>query len=122
MNRLALPLLIIPLLLLAPAAVAEQPAGEPLVAAGWQNQCADCPPQGYGLGDRSLRLDTQGRPHVAFVRDYVYYSWFDGAAWRMEALAPAPAAKWDHLPPPSLALHALERAAPTSSPVVAYPR
>lgn len=33
------------------------------------------------LTDRSLRIDSQGRPHIAYGSDALYYARSDGAAW-----------------------------------------
>jgi hypothetical protein len=34
-------------------------------ARSWNIQCVDCPKDVLHLGDRSMRLDSLGRPHVA---------------------------------------------------------
>lgn len=36
------------------------------------------------MGDRSLALDSQNRPHIAYGSDRLYYAWFDGATWTVE--------------------------------------
>lgn len=47
-------------------------------------ECADCPKQFDYSTDRLLRLDSQGKPHLAYGRDHLYYTWWDGAGWRYE--------------------------------------
>lgn len=42
------------------------------------------------LSPRNLALDSQGRPHVVYGGDRLYYAWYDGAAWQYET-APTPA-------------------------------
>jgi hypothetical protein len=41
------------------------------------------------MSDRSLRLDTQGRPHIAYGEDHLYYAFHDGAAWQCEVADPS---------------------------------
>ena len=42
------------------------------------------------MTDRSLAIDSAGQPHLAYGLDYLYYAWYDGAAWHHETLDPAP--------------------------------
>jgi hypothetical protein len=56
----------------------------------WQIQCARCPDDLLQLGDRSLVLDGDGHPHLAYVGDAVYYAWYDGASWHSEPVGDAP--------------------------------
>ncbi|MGW8250462.1 MAG: hypothetical protein ACWGO1_07450, partial [Anaerolineales bacterium] len=65
---------------------AEQPAVPPAVTNTWQVSCADCPRQFTESTDRMLRLDSQGRPHLAYGRDHLYYAWYDGSGWHSEAV------------------------------------
>ena len=46
--------------------------------------CVDCPPIVSDPSDRSLRLDTQGRPHVAYGGDHLYYAFRDESGWHDE--------------------------------------
>ena len=56
-------------------------------AAGyWVTECADCPKQIKDPTDRSLRLDTNGRPHIAYGGDHLYYTWYDGVVWHYETV------------------------------------
>jgi hypothetical protein len=36
------------------------------------------------MTDRSLRLDAQGHPHIAYGEDQLYYAFHDGSAWQHE--------------------------------------
>jgi hypothetical protein len=62
-------------------------------ASDWHIECVDCPKQ---LGefsvmtDRSLRLDAEGRPHIAYYGDHLYYAWHDGLEWQYEMVDSAP--------------------------------
>jgi len=56
----------------------------------WLFECVDCPPQFTESSDRMLRLDMDGNPHLAYGRDHLYYSTFDGNAWQTEIADPAP--------------------------------
>jgi len=47
---------------------------------GWSNVCVDCP-HNFDLTDRSLQLNEQGYPRLAYGKDHLYFTWFDGAAW-----------------------------------------
>lgn len=50
----------------------------------WDVQCVDCPHNFANMDDRSLRLDAQGYPHIAYGRRHLYYAWYDGATWHTE--------------------------------------
>ena len=65
------------------------PVGRP-DAWQWQIHCADCPKLFEEMGDRSLRVDAAGRPHIAYGGDHLYYAWHDGAAWQFETADAAP--------------------------------
>ena len=52
--------------------------------------CVDCPKTFEYMTDRSLAIDSAGQPHLAYGLDYLYYAWYDGAAWHHETLDPAP--------------------------------
>jgi hypothetical protein len=36
------------------------------------------------MTDRSLRLDAQGHPHIAYGEDHLYYAFHDGLTWHYE--------------------------------------
>jgi hypothetical protein len=74
-----------------PALQADGPAGDPLSFAPaaadlWQAECVDCPPQIQGFGDRSIQLDSSGRPHIAYAGAQIYYARYDGLAWQIEVV------------------------------------
>lgn len=52
----------------------------------WDIQRIDAPKLLSEVTDRSLRLDANGRPHIAYGGDYLYYAWYDGAGWRLETV------------------------------------
>jgi hypothetical protein len=45
---------------------------------GWQIEVADYGKQFTFMTDRSLRLDSSGRPHIAYGEDNLYYAFYDG--------------------------------------------
>ena len=73
-------------LLLTPLASQVTPA----MADGWVIECADCPKQFSNMTDRSLRLDAEGHPHIAYGEDHLYYAWHDGANWHYETVDDSP--------------------------------
>lgn len=50
----------------------------------WEFTCVDCPKFFEDVGERSLRLDSEDHPHVAYGGDHLYYAWYDGARWIYE--------------------------------------
>ena len=86
MKRTRLPSLFLALaLFLSTAPIAY--TAEPLPSAGgWQTECVDCPRQFINMTDRSLRLDAEGHPHVAYGGDHLYYAWSDGVDWHIETV------------------------------------
>ena len=57
---------------------------------GWMIECVDCPKYFFKMTDRSLRLDANGHPHIAYGDDHLYYAWYDGSIWHFEAADEAP--------------------------------
>ncbi len=51
-----------------------------------EKDCIDCPTTISAVTDRSLRLDADGHPHIAYGKDHLYYAWHDGAAWHKETV------------------------------------
>jgi hypothetical protein len=50
----------------------------------WEIECADCPANSSTMTDRSLRLDAQGNPHLAYGGDHLYYQWVEGDQFHSE--------------------------------------
>ncbi|MBK9094043.1 MAG: hypothetical protein IPM84_14975 [Anaerolineae bacterium] len=75
---------------LAPApqagAVPHRANHAPMTGYTWDIRCVDCPKALDELSTRSLRLDSQGRPHIAYGGDHLYYAWHDGSAWQLETV------------------------------------
>ncbi len=86
----------------------------PLQRPVWRLQCVDCPFVSFEVSDRSLALDAAGRPHVAYTGDQLFYAYFDGAAWQVEAVDAAPGSQDIYPSPPSLVLDA------TGAPHISY--
>jgi len=42
------------------------------------------------MADRSLRLDAQGHPRIAYGGDHLYYAWHDGADWHVATVDESP--------------------------------
>ena len=38
------------------------------------------------MGNRSLRLDKVGNPHIVYGCHALYYTWFDGTSWHVETV------------------------------------
>ena len=55
-----------------------------LLAQTWEIEVLDNGKQFTGMTDRSLRLDPQGRPHISYGGDWLYYAFFDGVEWQYE--------------------------------------
>jgi len=62
----------------------------PVRADGWVIECVDCPKNFEYMTDRSLRLDTEGHPHIAYGGDHLYYAWHDGVSWHLETVDDSP--------------------------------
>lgn len=62
----------------------------PSNAQDWEIECVDCPKKFTDMTDRSLRLDDNGRPHIAYGEDHLYYAWLEGAAWHYETVDESP--------------------------------
>jgi len=52
----------------------------------WQLERVDAPKLIAEMTDRCLRLDAQGRPHLAYGGDHLYYAWYDGTQWNAETV------------------------------------
>ncbi len=59
-------------------------------AGGWVIECVDCPRQFSNMTDRSLRLDAEGHPHIAYGEEHLYHAWHDGANWHYEVVDNSP--------------------------------
>lgn len=57
---------------------------------GWLIECIICPKPFWSMTDRSLRVDRQGYPHIAYGGDQLYYAWFDGTVWHDETVVDYP--------------------------------
>ncbi len=61
-------------------------ASTPPASLPWQTYCIDCPRAFDSMADHSLRLDSQGQPHVAYGGDHLYFASYDGSRWRREVV------------------------------------
>ena len=66
--------------------VLSAPSAIQSTASDWQIECVDCPRQFNNMTDRSLRLDAEGHPHIAYGGDHLYYAWNDGIDWHIETV------------------------------------
>jgi hypothetical protein len=55
-------------------------------AGDWHIECVDCPKQFWAMTDRSLRLDGEGYPHIAYGENHLYYAWHDEIQWHYETV------------------------------------
>ena len=58
--------------------------------AAWQIECVDCPKSFESMTNRSLALDAEGHPHIAYGVDHLYYAWHDGSVWHYETVDDSP--------------------------------
>jgi hypothetical protein len=66
------------------------PAIQASTAGNWHIECVDCPRYFRGMTDRSLRLDADDHPHIAYGGKHLYYAWHDGTQWHYETVDDAP--------------------------------
>jgi hypothetical protein len=52
----------------------------------WVIECADCPKVITELSNYGLQLDNDGKPHIVYSGDKLYYTWFDGVDWQYEVV------------------------------------
>ena len=52
----------------------------------WHIQRVDAPRYFLNMRDRSLRLNAQGHPHIAYGGDSLYYARYDGTRWHSEVV------------------------------------
>ena len=52
----------------------------------WMIECVECNKQLGGMSERSLQLDADGYPHIAYGGDGLYYAWYNGTEWHLETL------------------------------------
>ena len=64
--------------------LAQNPLQETGDKLAWDIQTVDAPKSFGGMGDKSLRLDTNNNPHVAYGGDHLYYDWREGTTWHSE--------------------------------------
>jgi hypothetical protein len=58
-------------------------------SSGWEIEVVDDGKLFSWMTDRSLRLDAQGDPHIAYGQDHLYYAVHDGVAWHYEVADPS---------------------------------
>jgi hypothetical protein len=52
----------------------------------WNVDCVDCPSQFQVLGERSIQVDADGNPHIAYGGDNLYYAWKDAQSWHTQTI------------------------------------
>lgn len=63
----------------------------------------------YGISEYSLRIDSQGIPHIAYVQSgFLYHAWLDHSGWQAQKVSSASVSSPPVVSPPSLALNAGE--------------
>jgi len=55
-----------------------------LPAQEWDIEVLDNGKRFWDMTDRSFVVDAYGHPHIAYGRDWLYYSWHDGVEWHYE--------------------------------------
>lgn len=56
----------------------------------WDSQAVVAPKRFETLGEHSLQLDAQNRPHIAYGGDRLYYARYDGGNWIREVVDDSP--------------------------------
>jgi len=79
-------------LLHAPALSAAGPAtpSAPALPPAWAVECVDCPRYFENMTDRSFRLDSADKPHLAYGGDALYHMYALDTGWQRETVDPAP--------------------------------
>ena len=77
-------------------AVSPQAPDRPAQAtqSDWTIECVDCPQWIQYMTDRSLALDGDGHPHIAYGAYHLYYAYYDGSAWHYETPDPSFGVGW----------------------------
>ena len=70
----------------APALSVAQSVNPPTKSYSWDIQRIDSPKLPADMTDRSLRIDANGHPHIAYGGDYLYYAWHNGTEWKIETV------------------------------------
>ena len=56
----------------------------------WRLQDVDAPKQFSALTTRSIAVDTNGNPHIAYGQDHLYHAYYDGSTWYNEVVDSSP--------------------------------
>ncbi len=56
----------------------------------WTVRAVDAPKYFADMTDRSLALDGNARPHIAYGGDRLYYAYYDGSTWHRETVDTSP--------------------------------
>lgn len=70
----------------SPSTLGEISAPQSSAKVSWHTECVDCGKRFYRLTNQSMKLDSNGYPHIAYGGDNLYYAWFDGATWQHETI------------------------------------
>ncbi len=97
--RLLKPLLAFILFIAVPTARSVEPKNTlsstiQFPVSNWHTECVDCPKAFSDMTDRSLRLDSEGQPHIAYGGRHLYYAWRDGTQWHYETVDQASRIGW----------------------------
>jgi len=68
----------------------SQPEGTSPFTPTWIIEAVDAPKYFSAMGNRSLALDSNDYPHIAYGGEHLYYAWYDGAAWTLEFVDNSP--------------------------------
>lgn len=82
-SRLLPLVLLLSLFATSPGGLTSAPAQAASEAGdlAWTIYSVDAPKYFENMTDRSLVYDSNGRPHVAYGGDHLYYAWYDGSTW-----------------------------------------
>lgn len=66
--------------------VQPTPAATPKPTPKWELQTVDASHVAANMNDRSLALDADGNPHIAYGKTHLYYASFDGTQWNIDTV------------------------------------
>ena len=58
--------------------------------AQWVTETVDNPKYFSDFGPRSIAIDSNNHPHIAYGGDHLYYAYYDGSAWHYETIDSSP--------------------------------
>jgi hypothetical protein len=83
-----LALVLLPALQVQGAAPAEEEQADLSLPPVFTSQSVENAKFFHWMGDRTLRIDSNTRPHIVYGGDHLYYAYHNGTAWQFEKVDP----------------------------------